>query len=519
MSHPAFDQDWDVVIIGTGIGGGTAGRALAEAGLRVLFLEQGAEGFRREETPLDMSTPHRAARLARGAFPDPMRLTLNGRSEQRFPYAGSGVGGSSAYYAAALERPAPHDLDDGATRPHPTGGWPVSFAVFEPYFSRAATLYRLSGTDDPLSQAERLPLRTPPEMSRGEASLLADLERAGLHPYRLNTAIEGGPDCRFCIGHKCPRPCKMDGRSAGVEPALATGRAACVTGAEVLHLETDGARITALTLRHEGQVHRLTPPRVVLAGGAFASPRLLLASRSEAAPTGIGNARDQVGRHLMFHLNEMIALWPRRHASGDGPARSLAFRDLYHDPEDRFGLVQSMGLRADYGQILQYLDQVLERQGLGRFRRLTRPVAALGAWALGRGYIFVGLLEDPGLPENRVRFDPKEPEALVVDYTMSEALLARRKAFRRALKKRLRGTRRLLLSPAPELNYGHACGTLRFGSDPATSALTPECRPHGIDNLWVSDASFMPSAMGVNPSLTIAANALRVADLILEDRR
>ncbi|SIS53601.1 Choline dehydrogenase [Roseivivax lentus] len=518
MSHPAFREDWDVVIVGTGIGGGTAGRALAEGGLRVLFLEQGAAGFRREETHLDMTTPHRAARLARGAYPDPMRLTLDGRREQRFPYAGAGIGGSSLYYAAALERPAPHDLDDSAARPHPTGGWPVPYAEFEPYFARAATLYRLSGTADPLSETAPLPLRSPPEMSRGEASLLADLERAGLHPYRLNTAIEGGPDCRFCIGHKCPRPCKMDGRSAGVEPALATGRAVCITGAEVTRLDTDGARITGLTLRHAGATHRLTPRRVILAGGAFGSPRLLLASRAEAAPEGIGNAEGQVGRHLMFHLNELVALWPRAQRDGDGPARSLAFRDLYHDPADRFGLVQSMGLRAGFGQIAQFLDQALTRQGLGRLRRLTRPVAALGTKALGRGYIFVGLLEDPGLPENRVRFDPEDPGALVVDYTIPEALHARRRAFRRALRRRLKGTRHLLLTHWPELNFGHACGTMRFGTDPRSSALTPECRVHGIANLWVADASFMPSAMGVNPSLTIAANALRVAEHVMEDR-
>ncbi len=519
MSHPALSDDWDVVVIGTGIGGGTAGRALAEAGLRVLFLEQGAAGFRREETPLDMTTPHRAARLSRGAYPDPMHLTLDGRAETRFPYAGSCIGGASVYYAAALERPAPHDLDHSDARPHPTGGWPVGYADFAPYFDRAATRYRLSGTDDPLSQTAPLPLRHPPEMSRGEAALLSGLERAGLHPYRLNTAVAGGPDCRFCLGHKCPRTCKMDGRSAGVEPALATGRAVCVTGAEVLRLETDGTRITGITLRHDGALHQLRPKRVLLAAGALGSPRLLLSSRGEAAPDGIGNARDQVGRHLMFHLNELVALWPRSQDPGEGPARSLAFRDLYHDPDNRFGLVQSMGLRADYGQIAHYLDQALQRQGLGRFSRLSRPVAALGAWMLGRGYIFVGLLEDPGLPDNRVRFDPARPGALVVDYTITEALHARRRVFRRALKARLKGTRKLLLNHWPDLNFGHPCGTLRFGTDPATSALDPSCRVHGMANLWVADASFMPSSMGVNPSLTIAANALRVADKITEDAR
>ncbi|MHA6326936.1 GMC oxidoreductase [Roseivivax sp. CAU 1753] len=518
MSHPALSGHWDAVIIGTGIGGGTMGRALAEGGMKVLFLEQGAAGFRCEETHLDVDTPHRVARLARGAFPDPMRLTLDGHRTDRFPFAGATVGGSSVYYAAALERPAPHDLDSVPGRPHPTGGWPVPYAAFAPYFDRAARIYRLSGTADPLSQTPDLPLREPPAMSQGEAAISAELTRAGLHPYRLNTAVEGGPDCRLCVGHKCPRACKMDGRSAGVEPALATGNAAILTGAEVTRLDTEGTRITGIELTHDGARHRLTPPRVILAGGALASPRLLLSSRSDAAPRGIGNGHDLVGRHLMFHLNEMVALWPRQRGVVDAPARSLAFRDLYHDPADRFGLVQSMGLRAEYGQIAQFLDQALDRYGLGWFRRLIRLPAAIGAWMLGRGFVFVGLLEDPGLAENRVRLDPGAPGMLVVDYTIPDALHARRRAFRRALRRRLKGVRSLLLTYWPELNFGHPCGTLRFGTDPATSVLDADCRPHGMTNLWVTDASFMPSAMGVNPSLTIAANALRVADIILEDR-
>jgi len=162
------------------------------------------------------------------------------------------------------------------------------------------------------------------------------------------------------------------------------------------------------------------------------------------------------------------------------------------------------------------LDAALRR--MRALRHLTRLPAAVAAKLLGRAQVFVGLLEDLGYPENRVTWGAGAPEAIDIAYTLHPELLARRRAFRRAIKAGLRGHRHLFLSRAPELNFGHPCGTLRFGDDPKTSVLDAGCRAHGIDNLYVADASFMPSSMGVNPGLTIAANALRVADAIARRR-
>ncbi len=130
----------------------------------------------------------------------------------------------------------------------------------------------------------------------------------------------------------------------------------------------------------------------------------------------------------------------------------------------------------------------------------------------GGAQIFVGLLEDLPYPDNRVTLDQDRPDRITVQYDFAPELLSRRRRFRRAILRRMRGMRRVLLGALPEPNLGHACGTLRMGHDPQTSVVRADGRAHEIDNLWVADASFMPTSMGVNPSLTIAAHALRVAD-------
>ncbi|KMK65654.1 GMC oxidoreductase [Puniceibacterium sp. IMCC21224] len=505
---------WDVIVIGTGIGGGTIGRALAEAGQRVLFLEKGPRGHRAEAHGLNDAVFLPEARTVRGYWPDKLHALLNGRASDFYAPLGAGVGGSSVFYAATLERPERHDLDHSDTRPHPTGGWPVGFDAMLPWYAQAARMYRLSGSPDPLSSEPEMPLRAPAPLSSGDAALKSAFEGSGLHPYHLHAAIQHLPGCASCMGRKCPRPCKMDGRSAGVEPALATGQAQLLDRCDVTRLIGVGREIAAVEAHRDGETLTFRANRYVLAGGALGSPRLMLASANDSWPQGAGNGSGLVGRNLMFHMNEMLAIWPPRGAPDSGPSKALSLRDLYHRDGQRFGTVQAMGIDAAYGEIVFYLNNMLERSGLRslRFLRpLTRIPAALAARLFGRAKIFVGLLEDLPYPENRVLLDPGDHNRLAIDYTFHPELLQRRRAFRRAIRAAFRGQRKAFLGLTPELNFGHPCGTLRFGLTPENSVLTPECRSHEIDNLYVVDASFMPTSMGVNPSLTIAANALRVA--------
>ncbi|PIE12991.1 MAG: glucose-methanol-choline oxidoreductase [Rhodobacterales bacterium] len=519
MRSALTETRWDVIVIGTGIGGGTVARALAEAGRRVLMLEKGAAGHRAEQTPLshDIFVPE--ARALRGFWPGQMRADVDGQVSRFFGPLGAGVGGSSLFYAATLERPEPHDLDHSDAHPHPTGGWPVAFAEFAPWLDRAGALYKVNGTQDPLSAHPAGTLAAPPPPAPGDAALIALFERAGLHPYQLHTALAHLEGCKSCLGFKCPRACKMDGRSAGVEPALATGNAAVMDRSEVTRLIGDGQRITGVEVRREGETLILTGDHYILAGGAFGSPRLALASACEAFPNGVANSSGLVGRGLMFHLNEMFAIWPG--GGFDGPSKSVGFRDHYHVDGQRLGMVQALGVDASYGEIAWYLRNLVEASRWGRLPGLagaTRIPAALAARLLGNARIFVGLMEDLPYDHNRV-LPPDHGDEIGFEYRISDELKARRKLFRRRISRGLKGHRRMFLAQRPELNFGHPSGTMRFGNDPARAVLRSDGRTHDVVNLWGADAGFMPTSMGVNPSLSIAAQALRVADAIVKGGR
>jgi choline dehydrogenase-like flavoprotein len=513
MSLDLLQKDWDAVIIGTGMGGGTLGRVLAEGGLKVLFIEKGPTGHRSERQALhsDIFTPD--ARALRGFWPTPLRAKIDGRDSEFFAPLGAGIGGSSAFYAATLERPERHDMDD-----HPHAQWPVSYDEMAPWYDKAEALFHVCGAADPLSSETQADLKTPPALDASDAALMEEMKTCGLHPYRLHSAIQYVAGCHDCLGKKCPKTCKMDGRSAGVEPALATGNAGLLTNAEVTSLEARDREISAIHIRYDGTIHRLAAKRVILAAGALGSAHLMLASD----PKGLANSSGLVGRNLMFHLNEMFALWPKAKISGSEASKTISLRDLYHQTGQRFGTIQSMGIGAGYGEILHYLRLMLSRSPLRKLplsNDLARIPAAFAVKMLGNAKVFVGLLEDYGYPENRVTYDPENSDHLHIEYTIAPELKSRRKAFRKAIRQAFRRHRKLFLSMQPELNFGHPCGTLRFGGDPKTSVLDRTCKTHDLDNLWVVDSSFMPSSFGVNPSLTIAANALRVGDHLLKEAR
>jgi choline dehydrogenase-like flavoprotein len=514
----ASARAWDVIIIGTGMGGGMAGRRLAERGVSVLFVEKGPLGHRTESQTLSDDMQDAVARQSRGFWPTRIEAQVDGGPVQRFfGPLGSGVGGSSVFYAAALERPERHDLETVPGLVHPVGGWPVGYDAFAPYFDQAEALLSVRGEADPLSGTPAPPLSAP-ALTDSEASLFKDLREAGLHPYRAHEALRRLPGCGDCLGRKCPRPCKMDGRSAGVEPALETGRASLLADCAVEEMIESAGRITGLGVRAAGQEHLLKAEIVVLAAGALHSPGLLL--RSTATHTdGCGNSSGWVGRGLMFHVIEMVALWSRRGSPAVGATRTLAFRDLYKQEGQRLGLVQSMGISADAGHIAAHLKGIIARTPLRRLPGIGQGatvIARIGERVFGNATVLVGIMEDLGYRENRVEPHPDDPEMPRVTYRISDELKARRSLFRRALRKALGKHWLMFLTFGPTLNFGHPSGTLRFGKDPATSVLDADCKAHDLENLYVADASFMPSSMGVNPSLTIAANALRVADVIAD---
>lgn len=512
-------RDWDAIVIGTGIGGGTAGRRLAEAGLSVLFVEKGPDLGDTAMPALNMDARQPADRLARGAWPRLLEAELDGRWYELDGMIGAGVGGTSAYYAATLERPERHDLDDSPEQPHPTGGWPVGYDAMEPWFRLAEDYFHINGEADPLAPNGAC-LRPPAQpLTASDAALMDQLRRSGLHPYRTHMAARFLPGCESCFGRRCPRRCKMDGRSAGVLPALETGRAALLDRCSVIRIEADAQGVTGLLCQRDGHRFTLRARRYVLAAGGLGSPALLLHSASDLWPQGLGNRNGLVGRNLMFHLSEIIAIWAGHGRQNEEPSRSISLRDLYFMGGQRFGTVQSMGLSAGYGEILHSLNGHFDQSRLRRLRPLRhglRLPALAAARLLGRAKLFVGVLEDLPYLHNRLLPDPADPERLRFHYDISDELRQRRAAFRKAIRAAFRPHRALFMGAAPQLNFAHPCGTLRFGDDPNTSVLDRDCRMHGLSNLYVADSSFMPTSNGVNPSLTIAANALRVADRLAQ---
>ncbi len=514
MIEDVLNRTWDVIVIGTGIGGGTIGRQLAESGASVLFLEKGPTGVRAEQQKLDDEVYDPTARTIRGFWPKPMKAKVNGRLMDFFGPIGAGVGGSSVFYAASLERPERHDLD---SKSNP---WPVNYDSFRPFFDTAEQMYQVAGHPDPLSDEPTAPLIDPPDQIKGDHQLAQAFRAKGLHPYYGHLGVRFLPGCKNCLGFKCPRACKMDGRSAGVEPALATGNAALLDLCDVRALKGAGDQISHVEAVRNGVTLKLTAKTYILAAGALSSPRLLLASASAEWPAGCANSSGLVGRNLMFHLTEMFALWPGKAFAPSGASKSIALRDLYRVKEQRFGLIQAMGIEASYGEIVHYLNTMFDRSILRKLkplRQFTRIPALIATRLFGKAKVFAGILEDLPYADNRVLLDADDLDVLRFEYEMAPELIARHQAFRRAIKVAFRGHRMAFLNKQPELNFGHPCGTLKFGDDAKTSVLNRDCRAHEVRNLYVVDASFMPSSTGVNPSLTIAANAVRVAQSVLVD--
>ncbi|MCK0093978.1 GMC family oxidoreductase [Yoonia sp. F2084L] len=512
----ALAQEWDVIVIGAGMGGGMITRSLAEQGLRVLVLERGPEGYAHEQQALNVKITDPHARHIRSFWPTKVHGTVDGRPSAFFAALGSGLGGSSVFYAGTLERPERHDLEPTDQMPHPTGGWPVGYDAFVPYFAKAEELLHISGTHDPLSTEPPTQLKEPPKIDANEAKMLDDLAASGLHPYRQHLALRNLPGCMSCLGRKCPRNCKMDGRSAGIVPALATGNAHVLTECTATQIRFEAGQVTGVDVSYSGAETTLKARTYVLAAGALHSPRLLLKSQ-DAGGRVCANSSDWVGRGLMFHLNEMFALWPKRDGRFSGATKAISSRDLYAVQGSRMGTIQSMGLPASFGNIAAYLAGRLDQsplRRLGSLRYLTNIVALIAARIMGEAKVFVGIVEDLPYPENRVLLHDADPDMPCFTYTLKPELLKRRQLFRQTIKKRFRGFRPMLMGLAPQLNYGHPCGTLRFGSDSKSSVFDADCRSHDLDNLYIADASFFPTSMGVNPSLMIAANALRVGDII-----
>ena len=323
--------EWDVIIVGAGMGGGMLGQRLARAGRRVLFVEKGRStlpgtpGTIRSAMP-EMAEP-KASRskktyydaLARAGRSNDEITDISGRFSRKFvPYIGSGSGGSSAIYGMVCERffvddftPRQYFANPGeSTVPE---AWPITYEQMAPWYAEAEKLLGVRGDADPLRpEAADVRLPVAPPFSPDNQPLVNYLVGRGLHPYHLPMACDYTDDCATCQAYLCAKGCKNDGARAGVMPAVTEYGAKLLDECRVLRLESSHTRVKHVICQRRNDMLALKAKVVVLAAGALATPVLLLNSRSGDWSRGLANGSDMVGRNLMRHVMDWIEVWPQR---------------------------------------------------------------------------------------------------------------------------------------------------------------------------------------------------------------
>jgi choline dehydrogenase-like flavoprotein len=524
---------WDVIVVGTGMGGGMLGYQLARSGRRVLFVEKGRStlpgtpGTIRAAMP-ELAEPraYRSAETYYDALARAGRSTdeiedISGRFSKRFvPFIGSGTGGSSALYGMVCERLFVDDFTPRQNFRDPRDStvpeaWPLTYDQMSPWYAEAEKLLKVRGQPDPLrKEAAEVGLPAAPPFSPDNQPLVNYLAGRGLHPYHLPMACDYTDDCATCQAYLCPQSCKNDAARNGVLPAVTEHGAHLLADCRVVRLDADRTQVTQVICQHRSDMLALKAKVVVLAAGALATPVLLLNSRSGDWPRGLANGSDQVGRNLMRHLLDWIEIWPQPGCKITAENKEVGLNDFYFWEGQKYGTVQSAGAMAR----LAPMEMMTNHPGwLPKALRLMSPaVRPVYDRFFNGGLVLAAIMEDLPYLDNRVLPSDRPSldgrQRLRLRYRLHPNEVERRAVFLSQLKEVLEPFRKLTLRTGDNNStLGHVCGTCRFGTDPKTSVLDPQNRAHEVDNLYVVDASFFPSSTGLNPSLTVAANALRVA--------
>jgi choline dehydrogenase-like flavoprotein len=512
-------NEYDVVIIGTGAGGGTLARHLAPSGKRVLLLERG-DWLPRE--PQNWSTAD--------VFIDNRYISADswydakGKTFQ--PQVHYFVGGATKLYGAALYRLRREDF--GELRHHDgiSPAWPVGYDDMEPYYTRAEQLYQVRGArgEDPTEPPARAPYPFPALSHEPRIQQLSDdLAAAGYHPFHAPCGVlldEANPPysscirCGTCDGFPCLVHAKSDAEVLGVRPALEHPNVTLLTNARAVKLATNaaGTDVTGVEVEHDGTREVVAADLYVVSCGAANSAKLLLASASDQHPNGLANGSDQVGRNYMFH-NSQAVLALSREPNPTVFQKTLGVNDFYFGTDGfdyPMGNIQMIGKsQADMFKG----EKPLETKLAPGFALRDVASHAVDFWLS---------TEDLPVPDNRVTLE--RDGNVKLSYSAANATAASR--LYHQLKSMLGHLgmhpdhliprHAYLKTDIPVAGVAHQAGTCRFGTDPATSVLDTNCRAHELDNLYVVDTSFFPSIGAVNPALTAMANALRVGDHLLD---
>jgi choline dehydrogenase-like flavoprotein len=505
-------EHYDVIVVGSGAGGGTLTYALAPTGKRILLLERGGWYPREKENWSSVSVWGDLRYRNAGHWVDEHGKEFNPKQHYY-------VGGNTKVYGAVLFRMRERDFGTIGHADGVSPAWPLLYADFEPWYTQAEQLYHVHGERgvDPLDPPSDVPYRWPAMSHEARIEQLAhDLKAAGLTPFPLPLGIminEEQPEhspcirCATCDGFACLVKAKADAQVVCVEPALESPNITLLTNARATGLETtsDGHSVSKVIVDHNGRREEYTADVVVVACGAINSAALLLASACERHPNGLGNSSGVVGRNLMLHNNSsLIAI-----SKIPNPTvfeKTLGVNDFYYGDGEwdyPLGAMQMLG-RSDAFTI-----------------SLDAPDADDPADLAAHSLDFWLTTEDLPRWDSRVQVEPTGRIRLTYTPTNLEAhnrLTAKFRSLLGAMR-----CKREVLERSTYLGgrlgiaaVAHQNGTIRFGRDPGTSALDINCKMHDLDNLYVVDSSFFVSSSAVNPTLTIIANALRVGDHLTE---
>jgi choline dehydrogenase-like flavoprotein len=486
-------MDWDYLIVGSGMGGATLAAALAPTGRRVLIVERG-------ERLVDSAEARDATAIFRRGHFKPKETWLDAEGRTFNPGNYAFVGGNTKFYGAVLLRYRAEDFRPLRHMGGVTPGWPIAYDALEPFYSAAERMYRVRGdvADDPTEPPHSAPYPFPPVPDEPD---IAELRRAfaeqGLHPSSLPLGIDlekwlaRAPTTWDAFPDSTGA--KSDAESCALAEALRHPNVTLVTGTRVARLLSEGRRITGVEVEGPQGPATLCARMVCLCAGAVMTAALLLASANGDHPAGLANRSDQVGRNFMNHnLTAMIAVNPMRR-NRTVYEKTIQFNDWY---------LTGGPLGEPLGNV-QMLGRVTGAILAGE-SGLPLPVAQ---WLAEHSIHIMAMSEDLPDPSSRVMW---QGGRVVLDWRKTNFaahdLLVKRlkRAMRRA------GWPLVLVKGFPKSKPSHQCGTARMGDDPARSVVTPDLRAHDLDNLYIADASVLPTSAAVNPSLTVAALALRL---------
>lgn len=536
---------WDAIIVGTGMGGSTLGYALAKGGQRVLFLEKG-ENYLTNPRALRGDYMEILAHDNMATSQTEQQLYLHGGrwwgeiydvSRGKFVRSmlGVGAGGSSALYGMVMERFFPSDFESKKYHPEDTEStlperWPITYDDLEPFYDEAEKIFQVEareGTDPLRADNSRQAFKATLPRHESTRKLENHMRKKNLNVYCLPSACQWKTGCHFCQNFLCEKGCKNDAATACLQPALELHGASLVTRFVVDRLESDQGSVTAVTGRWRDEKDiRFHGRRIILAAGALATPLILQRSRSHVWPQGLANRSGAVGRNLMRQLIDLYQLPSFSDFSKDPfTLKENAWNDCYVVDAVKYGTIQCYGKFPRGFMVVEDILFDLRQKSFPWAAKLItffRPqlIAFLDKLFAHSGFGSI-MMEDLPQWENRVEaMDPAPDgrERIAVHYRISPYDQKRLKKFRKMYADQLFPYPHIRLSLSNTLKMmGHVCGTVRFGEDPKTSVLNKMNRAHDVDNLYVVDSSFFPSSGGINPALTIAANALRVAAHILQN--